>query len=105
MQMEMTSGLLLRDARPQEDPRRKDRAARERDDRRADPDLAIGHPCDDAGDRAVRDLDAARVGRREDLGAGRARVHEIGPQRGLLRAATATERAVAAVAAPFYVAR
>src|SRR5260221_13354247 len=105
MQMEMTSGLLLRDARPQEDPRREDRAARERDDRRANPDLAIGHACDDAGDRAVQGLDAARVGRNQDLRAARAGVDEIGPQRGLLRAAAAPEGAVTAVAAPSHVAR
>src|SRR5207247_4721141 len=82
-----------------------DRAPRQRDLWRADGDLAAIDARHDAGDRAVRGLDAPRVCRGEDLRAGGARVGEVRAGRRLLRAAAAAQRAVPAVAAALHVPR
>src|SRR5207253_1078504 len=76
-----------------------DRASGERPERRANAQLpAAGDARDDGGGAPALDLDAPRLGLGHDLGAGRTRVDEICPQRRLLRAATASQCAGAAVA-------
>src|SRR5439155_17967534 len=74
-------------------------------DRRSDAKVPALNPRRDAGGAAAAQIDGPHVRGRVDLRARCVRVREIRAQRRLLRAAPAAERAWAAVAATFDVAR
>src|ERR1700732_3752092 len=105
MKREVPSGVFAAGARSEQDGRRQQRAAGQRDQWSPHKKLPGGDPSDNARDPTVRQLEANRRAPVQDLRAIAAGIDQVRPECRLLRPRPATESTVSAVTATTDVAR